>query len=258
MHVLPLGDVIQQPANMQDHQVEAPLILHIRALQQDTIVLTPIRYGHYTLVVCVIGTIVIVAFGHSTLAEHAHFIPVYAMGSSFVTAAWPSLEESWIRVRSDGYQPLPRYIQETSEYPAARNILLDRYRVESEGQAALRASMTSWLRDQSRHRGSPPSSSPPPSLVEYESRPEQQSMAAWVHDIQYMGPGSHRSQGRSNSGTSISLSSRPAVPSEISTNVQELLGQDGSARLPRSTQRRRDIDSLGQIITPREEVSSSV
>lgn len=191
------------------------------------------------------------AFGHNTHSEHAHFIPVYAMGSTFVTAAWPSLEESWGRVRSDGYESLPT-MEETSEHPARTYIPMQGYRGLSEDQAALMAPI-SWLRDQSRQTSSPPPLSPPPSLVGGDPR----STAAWVH-TQHMGPASDRFQARAHTDTSISLSSRPAVPSEVSTNVLQFLGPVDPARVPRRTQRRHDINRLGQPIAPREELSSSI
>lgn len=248
MHILPLGDLIQWTTDLQNPQVKTcPPPTYTSSLQ-DMTGLTYLRYGHYTLVVCVVGTILIMAFGHNTLAEHARFIPVYAMGSSFVTAAWPSLEESWTRVRSDGYQHLPIYIQETSQNLEGRNTFLEGYRIESEARAVLS--------DQSRQRSSPPPFSPPPSLLEDDFPPEQR-LAAWVHNIQHMGPESNRSHGRSNTDTSISLSSTPADLSEISTDVLELLGPNDPTRAPRKTQRRQDIDSLGQMIAL-QDVSSSL
>lgn len=190
------------------------------------------------------------SFGHNTLTEHAHFIPVYAMGSSFVTAAWPSLEESWTRVRSDGYQMLPT-MAETSEH-------MEGYRAQYWGQPASPAVDPGWLRDQSRQRSSPTPFSPPPSLSEGDPLPDQRFTAARLHYIQHMeGPASDRSLVRAHTDTSISLSSMPAVPSDISSNALELLGPVDPSRVPRLTQRRQDIDRLGQFITPREALSSS-
>lgn len=208
-----------------------------------------LKYGHYTLVVCVVGTILIMSFGHNTITEHAHFIPVYAMWSSFVTAAWPSLEESWTRVRIDGYQVLPT-MAETSEH-------MEVYRAQSWGQPASPASVSSWLRDQSRQRSSPTPFSPPPSLSEGDPRPDQRFTAARLHNIQHMGPASDRSLVRAYTDPSISLGSMPAVPSEISSNALELLGPVDPFRAPRTTQRRHDIDRLGRFITPRDVLSSS-
>lgn len=184
------------------------------------------------------------SFGHNTLTEHAHFIPVYAMGSSFVTAAWPSLEESWTQVRSDGYQVLPT-MAETSEH-------MEGYRAR--GQPASPAVVPGRLLGQNRQRSSPTPFSPPPSLSEGDPLPDQRFTAARLQDIiQHMeGPASDRSLVRAHTDTSISLDSTPAVPSEISSNALELLGPVDPFRVPRTTQRRQDIDRLGQSITPRE------
>ena len=211
--------------------------------QSDTL-----RHGHYVLAICTFGMVLVIVYGHNALTDHAHFIPVYAMGSTFMIAAWPSLEDSWTRLRRDQYNHLP--MQEFPGTPAVLHVPMAEVRVNHPGQRSPRASMSNWLRDQSRQRSSPSPVSPPPSLVGRQILSEQQVDAAWMYELQHMGPASHRSQALTHTGTSISLSSRPAVPSEISANAFEVLCPGDTVRALRATQRRLDIERL--TFMPRE------
>lgn len=217
----------------------------------DTLTRSASRHGHYVLVICIFGMVLVVAFGRNTLADHAHFIPVYVMGSSFLISAWPSLEDSWTRLREDHRHYL--LVPDTPEPQAMVQIPMAGVQYDPQGQPPSRASLSDWLIDQGRQRSSPVPVSPPPSLEEPASLPGQWPVAPWPHELQYMGPGSDRSQVRTHTGTSISLSSRQTVPSEISANAFELLCPGGPARNLRITQRRLDMEGL--VPAPQEEES---
>lgn len=195
--------------------------------------------------------ILVMAFGHTTIDNHVNFIPVYAMGSSFLTAAWPSLEESLTGLRHNGYQYLPMH--DTSEPLVGRYVPMTGIQLSPQGQTLPGPSSPNWLGDQSRQRNSPSPVTPPPSLLGGRPAPARQPVIDW---LMHMGPASIRSHVRSHTDTSISLSSRPAVPSEISSNALEILSQGDTIHGPRTTQRRLDIDAHGQGFTVREDLSS--
>ncbi|KUI66537.1 hypothetical protein VM1G_01831 [Cytospora mali] len=258
-----MGSSIAYPILSQDGSSWAPVALStfffsgavFNGLQISIILM----YGHYILVVCAVSMILIMAFGHDTVADHVHFIPVYAMGSTFLTAACPSLEDSLTRIQTHGREYLP--IQDASE-PLGRlhAPLMAGVQVGPQDRAtppSPPSPISTWGMGQGRQWSSPPPVSPPTSLPGGVARPGEGPVAAWVNGLQHMGPGSDCSNGHTHTGTSISLSSRQTVPSELSTNVVGFFDQRIPARIPRKTQRRRDIDGLGQPVRPRQEEPSS-
>lgn len=206
------------------------------------------RYGHYTLALCIVAMILNLLFGQVSLPDHVRLIPVLAMGSSFLTAAWPSLFQSFGRqpvTLYDMVAPLdsvsipmsePYTDDETNEdvltflQSTRSNPPHSLQRLQMNGNSPLTVS-TPILRQHGHTQSFKQPASPPTN----------------PHELIHMGPSSTCSGGTYQSGTSISLCSQGRCPSELSSNVvTNFFSEIRPNRHFETTQRRRAIESLGQ------------
>lgn len=187
------------------------------------------------------------AFGQIPPLDHVKFIPVYVMGSTFLTAAWPSLFRSIglppqtldDMVISHDYMPVPMsevHVDDEANHDTAVDV------------ASTRIS-SDWLQGGERHSSSPLSFLEPISSEPEDSQPllEPASFPATCPEVFHMGPSSTYSGGTSHTGTSLSLNPQGGCPSEMSSNVVSHYFQ-GFTTDPRigMTQRRSDIEALGR------------
>lgn len=180
---------------------------------------------------CLIATVVVMAFGHTgPLPDHAKFIPVYTMGSTFLTAAWPSLFQSvgWpLRTMDEmshpsterhGYLPVPMDEVVVDDNGNQEDVSPDVTSTSSEIPAWL-------LQERERQSVSLAAVSTAPSSLDGQeptaiAQPPRNELPP--QDLIHMGPSSVYSRGAfSVGGTSINLSagSGSRCPSEMSSIV---------------------------------------
>lgn len=167
------------------------------------------------------ATLLVMAYGDTPLMDHARFIPVYAMGSTFLTAAWPSLlriiglprstmvDISGRSVEHQGYLPVP-----------LSEVLVDND--SNQDDVAARISIFSWNQEQERQRSSSGLTLTPPTAEHQDAQTSTESAlhcAFHPGDVAHMGPSSAYSGGSSYTGASLSLDSHGRCPSEMSSNV---------------------------------------
>lgn len=181
--------------------------------------------------------VLVMAFGHTgPLPDHAKFIPVYAMGSTFLTAAWPSLFQS-IGWPLRNLNEMPHQSAEQQGYlpvPMAEVVVDDAANLEdvSPDVTSTSSEIPPWLlQERERQSVSPVPVSTAPSSLDGHQPPVTAQLPGQqppLHrdtppqDLIHMGPPSAHSGGASSvSGTSISLSSGSGghCPSEMSSTV---------------------------------------
>lgn len=188
------------------------------------------------------------ASGQILLLDHIRFIPVYVMGSTFLTTAWPSL------FRSLGL--LPKTLDDTGashEYTRVpmSEVLVDDGTNEdtSSNDSGTGNLLEDWFQGSQRHHHSPLLVATPNPSEQQETQtskdptPYRTTSPGLIH----MGPSSNYSAGTRYTGTSISLGSQGGCPSEMSSNVARHFFQGLTPnRHLFTTQRRSDIESLGR------------
>lgn len=212
-----------------------------------------------------IAMVLVMAFGHTPLPDHVKFIPVYAMGSTFLTAAWPALFESigLPLMTMDDRADLSLGRQSYVLVPTVpmSEVVVDFEDAGTDEDDALDATSTrspapDWLHERDRRSSSPVPVSTPPTSEGQDTQPamEPALQPATEHqELCHMGPPSNYSGVSSHTGTSLSLGSQGRCPSEMSSNVVQFFSSQIASRHVRSTQRIRDIQSLGyHIRAPRD------
>lgn len=187
-------------------------------------------------------------FGQVPLLDHVRLLPVFAMGSSFLTAAWPSLFQSFSR------QPVTLY-DIVAPLDSVSIPMSEPYTDDETNQEILtflqstRSNPQRSLQGLHMNRNSPlPMSTSIPAQHE-NTQPFRQPITSNTnsHELIHMGPSSTYSGGTYQSGTSLSLCSHGRCPSEISSNVvTNFFPECFADRLFETTRRRRDIESLGR------------
>lgn len=210
------------------------------------------------------------AFGNHTAEDHCRFIPVYFMVFSLLTASWPSLLENV------GISPVPLEFTIHRRVVTPPTPLAGVIQVNEESspaplrQAQQNALLSDWLEDHDWPENcgrlqdhdlqvNAPQNEEALALEAPEQRSQQSSSTRpdllWLH----MGPSSSCSNLSAQSG-SLSLSSRAAVPSEISDNALHWFQSEiAPGFIPRTTSRRVEINALGRTcrVARRNTISAS-
>lgn len=186
-------------------------------------------------------------FGQVSLLDHVRLIPVFAMASSFLTAAWPPLLQS-LGQRSvtpyDMTAPLDSISIPVSQTYADDEVFNFLPNTSNGSEHSFQALQTD------SNSPSPVSTTFPTQFRNTQPVRQPTSSHTIPHELIQMGPPSTYSGGTYQSGTSLSLCSRPGPPSEMSsivaTNFFPELTADRLFDTTTRTQRRRDIQSLGR------------
>lgn len=194
--------------------------------------------------------LLVLAWGNGTLDDYFRLIPIYTTAMTLLTAAWPSLLKS-LGCDPRDIEDIFKVNRTTPTYVAMSGIQVDPdYPDYRDCPGPAPSLCRYWLQNQDRHRSSPVPISYPPSVGGEDISQEEIRRAPPVLiplELQHVGPLSDRSGGPAHTGTSLSLSSRPSCPSELSTIVIPILQPEGPTRTPRTTGRRHDINALGRI-----------
>lgn len=187
-------------------------------------------------------------FGQVSLLDHVRLIPVFAMASSFLTAAWPSL------LQSLGQSSVTLY-DTTAPLDSVSIPMSQTYEDDETNQEVFtflpntRDGPEHPLQGLQRFSNLASPISIPISGQNRNTQPFRPSTTSPTrpHELIQMGPSSTCSGGTYQSGTSLSLCSQGGPPSEMSSIVVTNFFPDFTAgRIFETTQRRRDIQSLGQ------------
>lgn len=187
-------------------------------------------------------------FGQLSLLDHVRLIPVFAMGSSFLTAAWPSLFQSF------GRQPVKLYDM-VAPLDSVSIPMSEPYTDNETNQNVLtflqstRSNPTHSPQGLQMNIISPLPVPTPIATQRGNTQPYRQPASSRTnpHELIHMGPSSTYSGGTNHSGTSISLCSQGRCPSELSSNVvTNFFSKYTADHHFETTQRRRAIESLGQ------------
>lgn len=211
----------------------------------------------------IVAMVLIMTCGHNTVEDHCRLITVYCMGSTFLTAAWPSLFENL------GLEPkrvehlFHPLVSPLADTPTAGHQSENKFPRQTGPSGCL----PGWLEEQGQHedhdqqdhqdwqKGSPtPDSHQTPLQGEESLGQRLQSLAAPRELLLlYMGPDSSCCSTDSDQTGGLSLSSRATLPSEMSDNVIPLFQAEITSRdshdLPRMTARRAEINGLGRTFS---------
>ncbi|KAJ4397233.1 hypothetical protein N0V93_001457 [Gnomoniopsis smithogilvyi] len=213
-------------------------------------------YGHYTLAICIFTMILNMASGQISSLDQVRFIPVYFMGSTFLTAAWPSL--FW----SLGLRP--KTLDDVAASHDYTRLPMSEVHVDDDNHEDIFGNYTGtgspledWFHEIQRLDSPSLLVAMPTPSEQGEAQPSRKPTVCRPASpgTLHMGPSSNYSAPTHHSDTSISLGSQGGCPSEMSSNVVTHFFQElAPNRHLMTTQRRRDIQSLGREFFRRDSV----